>query len=85
MDHSLGNALTIEMGEQINQVEILKQERAILANSLVRLRTLNGAAIGSSVDRLLVVLEGRCGLIVGHHDCYGSTIEMGKLERYLKR
>jgi hypothetical protein len=69
MDHSLRNALTIEMGEQINQVKILKQERAILANSLVRLWTLNGAAIGSGVDWLLVVPEGRCGLIVGHHDC----------------
>jgi hypothetical protein len=69
MDNSLGNTLAIEMCKQINQVEILEQERTILTNSLVSLRTLDGAAIGSCVDWFLVILEGRCGLVIGHHDC----------------
>jgi 1,4-dihydroxy-2-naphthoyl-CoA synthase len=69
VDNSLRDTLAIEMGQQINQVEVLEQERAILANSLVRLWVLNGAAIGGGVDWLLVVLEGRCWFVVCHHDC----------------
>ena len=76
MYNTLWNALTIEMGQQIDQVEILEQERAILTNSLVRLWALDGAAIGCGVDWLLVVLKSRCGLVVGHHGCYESTIAL---------
>lgn len=34
MHYTLRNSLTIKVSKQVNQVEILKQERAILANSL---------------------------------------------------
>lgn len=34
MHYTLRNPLTIKVSKQVNQVEILKQERAILANSL---------------------------------------------------
>jgi hypothetical protein len=68
MDNSLRDTLTIEMGQQINQVEVLEQKRAILTNSLVCLWALDGAAIGGGIDWFLVVLEGGCWFIVGHHD-----------------
>lgn len=34
MHNTLGDPLTVKVSKQVNQVEILKQERAILANSL---------------------------------------------------
>jgi hypothetical protein len=37
MYNTLWDTLAIEMCQQINQVEILEQERAILSNSLVGL------------------------------------------------
>jgi hypothetical protein len=68
--NTLWDAFTIEMSQQIDQVEILKQERAVLADSLESLRVLNWASIGSRVERFLGVLESGRGLVVGHHDCY---------------
>jgi hypothetical protein len=73
MYYTLRNTLSIEMCQQINEMEILQQKRAILANSLVFLWVLDWAAIGSCVDRLLGVLEGRGGPLVGDHGCYCST------------
>lgn len=35
MHDSFGNALTIEMGQEINEVEVLEQKWAGLANSLI--------------------------------------------------
>jgi hypothetical protein len=34
MDHSFGDSLAIEMGEQIDQVKVLEEKRAILSDSL---------------------------------------------------
>jgi hypothetical protein len=67
MYNTLWNTLTIKMGQQVNQVEILEQERTILSNSLVSLRVCHGASIGGRVDWLLRILEGRGGFIVGNH------------------
>jgi hypothetical protein len=75
MDDTLGNPLTIEMSQQIDQVEVLKQEGAILPNPLVLLRVCYGAPVGRGVDRLLPVLESRSRLIVGSHDCSFDTRE----------
>ncbi len=68
VDNTLGDSLPVEMGEKINQVEVLKQERTIGANSLPARRMMDGIAIGGSVHRLLIVPKGRCGLLVGNHD-----------------
>jgi len=43
----LWDTLTIEMGQQIDQMEVLKQERAITTDSLVGLWVLDRASIGS--------------------------------------
>ncbi len=69
MYNTLGDTLTIEMGQQINQVEILEQERAILPDSLVCLWVLDRASIGSGVKWLLVVPKSTRRLIVQSHDC----------------
>jgi hypothetical protein len=34
MDHALGNALAIKVRQQVNQVEILQQQRAVGADTL---------------------------------------------------
>jgi hypothetical protein len=68
MDHPLGDTLTIEMSKEVDQVEILEQERAILANPLELLGVWDRGTIGSCVDRLFGVLEGGRWLIVGNHD-----------------
>lgn len=41
MDDTLGNTLTVEVGKQVDQVEVLKQKRAIGADSLTGLRVAN--------------------------------------------
>jgi hypothetical protein len=69
MDDTLWDTLTIEMCQQIDQVKVLKQERASLTNSLKSLWVLYWTSIGSRVRWLLIVLEGRRWLIVGDHDC----------------
>jgi hypothetical protein len=68
MHDTLWDTLTIEMSQQIDQVEVLKQERAILTNSLECLGVFDWASIGSGVEWLLGVLESTCGLVVGNHD-----------------
>jgi len=73
MYDTLRNTLSVEMCQQIDQMEILKQERSIVSNSLVLLWVLNWTSIGSRIERLLGVLESRGGLVVGNHDCYWST------------
>jgi hypothetical protein len=69
MNNTLGDTLTIEMCQQINQVKVLEEKRAIGADSLESLGILNRAAIGRSIDWLLRILKGRRGFIVGNHDC----------------
>ena len=67
VNNTLWDTLTIEMCQQIDQVEILKQERASVTNSLEGLWVLDGASIGSGIEWLLGVLESRGWLIVGNH------------------
>lgn len=42
--------LAIEMRQQVNEVEVLKEERAVHASSLGHVRVRHGHAIGSGVD-----------------------------------
>jgi len=56
------NSLAIEMGQKIDQMEVLKQKRAILANSLGGQRVHYRASIGRSVDWRVLVLW------IGSHD-----------------
>lgn len=70
VDDTLWDTLTIEMCKLINQVEVLEKQRTIWATgSLVGLWVLDRSSIGGGVDWLLVVLEGRGGLLVSTHDC----------------
>jgi hypothetical protein len=69
VDNTLRDTLTIEMGQEINQVKVLEQDGAILANSLEFLGVPDGASVGGCVGRLLIVPEGGGGLAVGGHGC----------------
>lgn len=60
VDDTLGNALTIEVGKEVDQVEVLEQERTIRADALRSLWVEDGAAIGGGVNRLLVVAICLC-------------------------
>ena len=53
VDDSFWDTLTIEMREQIDQVEVLKQERAILAGSLRLVRVWLRGTIAGGVGGLL--------------------------------
>jgi hypothetical protein len=67
VDDTLGDPLAIEVGEKVDQVKVLEEERAILAHALKLLGVWYGSSIGRGVDRLLRVLEGG-SLLVGTHD-----------------
>ena len=45
MNDTLGDTLTIEMREQIDQVVVLKKERTVLADTLALVRVRHGDAI----------------------------------------
>jgi hypothetical protein len=63
--NTLWNTLTIEMSKKVNQVEILKQKRAIVvSSSLVGFRMVDWCAIGSGIHRLLIVLISLCWAVV---------------------
>jgi hypothetical protein len=51
--NTLWNALAVEVGKEIDQVEVLEEERSILAGSLTLVRMRNRRAIAGSVDSLL--------------------------------
>lgn len=66
MDDTLRNTLTVEVSQQVDEVEVLQQQRAwLLAEPLPARWVLNRAAIGCCVDWLLAVAI--CWLIVGDH------------------
>jgi hypothetical protein len=67
--NTLWDTFTIEMCQQINQVEILKEKWPIVANLLELFRMSYRASVGGCVNWSFIVLEGRRGLIVGNHDC----------------
>ena len=49
--NSLGNALSIKVSQQINQVEILEKKGTILTDSLILLGIINRSSITGCVDR----------------------------------
>ena len=61
----LGDTFAIEMGEKVNQMEVLKKEGPVLTDPLTRLGVIDGASIRSGVNRLLLVFEG--ALVVCDH------------------
>lgn len=66
VDDTLGDTLTVEVSQQVDEVEVLQQEWTwLLAEPLPAGRVLNRAAIGCCVDWLLAVAI--CRLIVGDH------------------
>lgn len=81
MDHALRDTLTVEMGKEVDQMEVLEQQRALSTNALPLGGVVNGSAIGSGVHGLLVVLEGRGGLVVSTH-C-GGLMKLGTRKRSL--
>ena len=69
VDNTLWNTLAIEVGEEVDQVEILEQQWAIWSTgSLVCLSMLDWSTIGGGVDWLLVILESRRWLLIRTHD-----------------
>lgn len=50
--------LPVKVGQEIDQVEVLKQQWAILANTLGLLWVHDRAAIAGRVDRRILVLRG---------------------------
>lgn len=72
VDDSLGDPFTVEVGDEIDQVEVLQQQRAIAADTLGLVGMRHWHAIAGGVDGVLglgvaVVLVGGEGL--GSHDC----------------
>ena len=55
------------MGQLVDQVEVLEQERAHGAQPLPATGVVDGGAIGGGVDRLLVVPYGGSDAAVGTH------------------
>ena len=68
VDHTLGDALAVEMGQKINQMEVLQKEGAILTDPLRGFGVHDRTAIGGCVNGLFFVSEGTRGLIVCNHD-----------------
>lgn len=58
VDHTLGDSLAVKVGQQVDQVEVLQQERTITANALGSLGVHDRTAIGRGVDRSLIVAVG---------------------------
>ena len=58
MNDTLWNSLSVKVCQKVNQVEVLKQQRAVTANALRGLRVEDRTAIGGGVNRLLVVAVG---------------------------
>ena len=76
VDNALWDALTVEVGELVDQVEVLEKERAIWTTcSLVGLGMVNWRTVGCGIGGLLVVLEGGGGRLVRTHDCWGCAVK----------
>ena len=61
---------TVKVGELVDQVKVLEQQRTHMSNMLPALGVVDGSAIGSGIGGLLVIPVGRKGLVVGAH-CVG--------------
>lgn len=58
---------TIKVGERVNQVEVLEQQRSNGAWALPARGIVNGSTTGSGVGRLLIVPKGGRWRVVGRH------------------
>ena len=68
VDDTLGDALAIKVGEQVDEVEVLQEEGSILAGTLPGAGVADGVSAGCGVDGLLAVAVARRGLLlVGAH------------------
>lgn len=68
--------LTVKMGQEINQVEILQQERAHRPRTLPSFGVLDRSTIGGRVHGLLAVpVRGSWGVVGNHGDgCTSTTV-----------
>lgn len=64
------------MGELVNQVEILEEERAHGSGALPGAGVVRGSSIGGGVNRLLVVPVGMSASVLGDHFEGESFVEM---------
>lgn len=55
MHNTFGDSFTVKMGEQVDQVEVLKEERSVTANALGSLGVHDRTAGGRGVDGSLIV------------------------------
>lgn len=70
VDNTLWDTLAVEVGELVDQVEVLEKERAIWTTcSLVGLSMGNWGTVGCGIGGLLVVFEGGGGRLVRTHGC----------------
>lgn len=70
---------TIKVGESVNQVEVLEQQRSNGAWALPARRIVNGRTTGSGVDRLLIVPKSGSWRVVGRH-FGGWRLAAGKVD-----
>ena len=68
MDNTFRDSLAVEVGKQIDQMEVLEQEGAILANPLRGFGILHWTAIGGGVHRLLLIPESSRLVVCNHCD-----------------
>ncbi len=82
MDDTLGNTLSVEMGEKVDMVEVLEQQRAIDTCSLCAVGLVDGGTVGSGVEGVV----GRREDLLGRHDGGGwETSGRGATAHYINR
>lgn len=64
---------TVEVGQGVNQMKVLEQQRSHGAGALPPLGVVNGSTIGGGVDWLFIVSEGGSRGVVGDH-CGGGWL-----------
>lgn len=50
VNHPLRDPLSVEVGEQVNEVEVLQKKRAVLADSLSLIWVRHRSSVGSSIE-----------------------------------
>jgi len=77
--YTLGNTLSVKVRQEINQVEVLEEERAFGTCSLDGVRVGHGHAVGGSVDSLLGGSSPICVVAVDIGNGTGSNVAVGVL------